>query len=79
VEVRGLGQLRVTFDDGAALYVDPDPNHESWELHGEGVEGILVGPRWSCRVGPADDAALITGRAAEPQMNGWRSLMTLGG
>jgi hypothetical protein len=44
VEVRGQGQLRVTFDDGAALYVDPDPNHESWELHGEGVEGILVGP-----------------------------------
>ena len=58
VEVRGLGQLRVAFDDGAALHVDPDPTHESWELHGEGVEGILVGPGGHvAKIEPGEPAA----------------------
>ena len=44
VTVTDRGTLTLDFDDGAQLTVSPDPQYESWELHGEGISGILVGP-----------------------------------
>lgn len=45
VTVIDRGTLTLDFDSGAQLVVSPDPQYESWELHGEGIAGILVGPR----------------------------------
>lgn len=44
VDVTGRGTLRLDFDDGTVLGVDPDPDHESWHLTGCGFEPVLVGP-----------------------------------
>jgi hypothetical protein len=44
VEIRGSGALHLTFDDGAELHVGPHPHYESWNLTGNGVEPITVGP-----------------------------------
>ncbi|WP_019607662.1 DUF6188 family protein [Nocardiopsis sp. CNS-639] len=44
VEVTGYGTLRLGFDDGTGLGVDPDPNYESWCLTGFGFDPVLVGP-----------------------------------
>ena len=44
VTVTDRGTLTLDFDDGAQLTVSPDPQYESWQLHGEGISGILVGP-----------------------------------
>ncbi|MEU6663081.1 DUF6188 family protein [Streptomyces sp. NPDC046821] len=44
VEVTGLGTLLLGFDDGTRLRVDPDPDYESWNLTGSGLDPVLVGP-----------------------------------
>ncbi|MCX5559306.1 DUF6188 family protein [Streptomyces sp. NBC_00038] len=44
VDVQGRGALTIEFDDGSGLWVGPDPQFESWQLTGWGVEPILVGP-----------------------------------
>ena len=44
VTVTDRGTLTLDFDDGAQLVVSPDPQYESWELQGEGISSILVGP-----------------------------------
>jgi hypothetical protein len=44
VTVTDRGTLTLDFDDGAQLVVTPDPQYESWQLHGDGISGILVGP-----------------------------------
>ncbi len=38
------GTLTLDFDDGAQLVVRPDEQYESWELSGQGISGVLVGP-----------------------------------
>ncbi|MFW6641503.1 DUF6188 family protein [Nocardiopsis algeriensis] len=52
VEVTGRGTLRLGFDDGTGLSVDPDPDYESWSLSGLGLDPVLVGPGgesgWQC-------------------------------
>ena len=44
VSVEGHGTLTLDFTDGEKLTVPPDETYESWELSGDGVPGILVGP-----------------------------------
>ena len=44
VTVTDRGTLTLDFDDGAQLIVSPHPQYESWELQGQGISGILVGP-----------------------------------
>lgn len=44
VEVQGRGTLRLGFDNGAELHVEPHQDYESWHLLGHGIEEILVGP-----------------------------------
>jgi Family of unknown function (DUF6188) len=44
VTVEGHGALTLDFTDGAKLTVPPDEMYESWDLSGDGVPGILVGP-----------------------------------
>ena len=44
VTVIDRGTLTLDFDNGAQLAVSPHPQYESWELHGEGISAILVGP-----------------------------------
>lgn len=44
VTVIDRGTLTLDFDSGAQLVVTPDPQYESWHLHGEGISGILAGP-----------------------------------
>ena len=43
--VDGDDTLRVTFDDGTSLVVAPDVQYESWNLTGEGVPHIVMGPQ----------------------------------
>ncbi|WP_030693349.1 DUF6188 family protein [Streptomyces globisporus] len=43
-EVTGQGTLSLGFDDGTRLSVEPDPDYESWNLTGSGVDPVLVGP-----------------------------------
>ncbi|MQY25508.1 DUF6188 family protein [Nocardia aurantia] len=38
------GALTLHFDNGAQLSIDPHPGHESWNLAGTGIDGILIGP-----------------------------------
>jgi hypothetical protein len=44
VTVIDRGTLTLDFDNGAQLVVSPHPQYESWELQGEGISAILVGP-----------------------------------
>jgi hypothetical protein len=44
VEIRGRGALALAFDDGCELFISPDPQFESWQLSGVGVDDVLVGP-----------------------------------
>jgi hypothetical protein len=44
VTVTDRGTLTLDFGGGAQLIVRPDPQYESWELKGDGISGILVGP-----------------------------------
>ena len=44
VEIHNHGALSLSFHDGTALLVSPDPQYESWALNGRGIDGILVGP-----------------------------------
>jgi Family of unknown function (DUF6188) len=59
VTVTGRGTLTLDLDDGAQLIVSPDPQYESWELQGDGISGILVGPggetSWETNRTPAGD------------------------
>jgi Family of unknown function (DUF6188) len=41
----GDDTLRLTFDDGTSLVVARDVHYESWNLTGEGVPHMLMGPR----------------------------------
>ncbi|WP_242574755.1 DUF6188 family protein [Streptomyces sp. NP-1717] len=43
-EVTGSGTLSLGFDDGTRLSVAPDPDYESWNLAGSGIDPVLVGP-----------------------------------
>ncbi|MFE3250232.1 DUF6188 family protein [Streptomyces sp. NPDC059209] len=43
-EVTGSGTLSLGFDDGTRLSVVPDPDYESWNLAGSGIDPVLVGP-----------------------------------
>ncbi|WP_344358173.1 DUF6188 family protein [Streptomyces gobitricini] len=43
-EVTGLGALSLGFDDGTRLSVEPDPDYDSWNLAGSGIDPVLVGP-----------------------------------
>lgn len=43
-EVTGQGALSLGFDDGTRLSVEPDPDYESWNLIGSGIDPVLVGP-----------------------------------
>jgi hypothetical protein len=43
-EVTGQGALSLGFDDGTRLSIEPDPDYESWNLTGSGIDPILVGP-----------------------------------
>jgi hypothetical protein len=43
-EVTGQGALSLGFDDGTRLSVEPDPDYESWNLTGSGIDPVLVGP-----------------------------------
>ncbi|MET8644961.1 DUF6188 family protein [Streptomyces sp. NPDC004074] len=43
-EVTGQGALSLGFNDGTRLHVKPDPDYESWNLTGAGIDPILVGP-----------------------------------
>ncbi|MEV6424697.1 DUF6188 family protein [Streptomyces sp. NPDC051662] len=42
--VTGQGTLSLGFDDGTRLSVEPDPDYESWNLTGSGIDPVLVGP-----------------------------------
>ncbi|MFC4494655.1 DUF6188 family protein [Streptomyces ovatisporus] len=44
VGVEGRGKLILDFDQGSRLTVAPHPGFESWNLTGEGVTPVLVGP-----------------------------------
>ncbi|QQM41522.1 hypothetical protein JEQ17_20025 [Streptomyces liliifuscus] len=44
VDVRDRGVLVIDFQDGAGLWVGPDPQFESWHLTGHGVASLMVGP-----------------------------------
>ncbi|MGW3917034.1 DUF6188 family protein [Streptomyces sp. NPDC005070] len=44
VDVREHGVLVIDFQDGAGLWIGPDPEFESWHLTGHGVASITVGP-----------------------------------
>ena len=44
VEVDKRGALTIGIDGGAQLFVGPHPKFESWELSGQGVASVLVGP-----------------------------------
>ncbi|MFF3396904.1 DUF6188 family protein [Streptomyces sp. NPDC002659] len=44
VDVQGRGALTIEFQDGAGLWIGPDPEFESWHLVGHGVDGVTVGP-----------------------------------
>jgi hypothetical protein len=44
VDVRDRGVLVIDFQDGAGLWVGPDPQFVSWRLIGHGIEPIIVGP-----------------------------------
>jgi hypothetical protein len=44
VSIEGRGTLTLDFTDGAKLTVPPNETYDSWELSGDGVPGILVGP-----------------------------------
>ncbi|WP_371579397.1 DUF6188 family protein [Streptomyces sp. NBC_01314] len=44
VDVREHGALVIDFQDGAGLWIGPDPQFESWHLTGHGVAPITVGP-----------------------------------
>ncbi|MFJ3617664.1 DUF6188 family protein [Streptomyces iakyrus] len=44
VDVRDRGVLVIDFQDGAGLWVGPDPQSVSWRLIGHGIEPIMVGP-----------------------------------
>ncbi|MEU8644059.1 DUF6188 family protein [Streptomyces sp. NPDC048674] len=44
VDVREHGVLVIDFQDGAGLWIGPDPDYESWHLTGHGVAPITVGP-----------------------------------
>ncbi|WP_258310138.1 DUF6188 family protein [Streptomyces sp. CG 926] len=43
-EVTGQGALSLGFDDGTRLSDEPDPDYESWNLTGSGIDPVLVGP-----------------------------------
>ncbi|GKQ35818.1 hypothetical protein ALMP_23610 [Streptomyces sp. A012304] len=43
-EVTGQGTLSLGFDDGTRLSIEPDPDYESWNLTGSGIDPVLVGP-----------------------------------
>jgi hypothetical protein len=43
--VDGDDTLRLSFDDGTSVTVARDIHYESWNLTGEGVPPILMGPR----------------------------------
>ncbi|MEU7057493.1 DUF6188 family protein [Streptomyces sp. NPDC046197] len=43
-EVTGQGTLSLGFDDGTRPSVEPDPDYESWNLTGSGIDPVLVGP-----------------------------------
>ncbi|MGW0989732.1 DUF6188 family protein [Streptomyces sp. NPDC002486] len=43
VDVRDRGVLGIDFQDGAGLWVGPDPQFVSWCLIGHGIEPIMVG------------------------------------
>ncbi len=44
VDVREHGALVIDFQDGAGLWIGPDPQFVSWHLAGLGVAPITVGP-----------------------------------
>ena len=44
VDVTGRGTLSLGFDDGTRLSIEPDPDYESWNLTGSGIDPLLVGP-----------------------------------
>ncbi|WP_329234456.1 DUF6188 family protein [Streptomyces canus] len=44
IEVTGQGTLSLGFDDGIRLSIEPDPDYESWNLTGSGIDPVLVGP-----------------------------------
>lgn len=44
VDVRDRGVLVIDFQDGAGLWIGPDPQFESWQLTGHGVAPLTVGP-----------------------------------
>ncbi|MFE7584907.1 DUF6188 family protein [Streptomyces gardneri] len=44
IGVTGQGALSLSFDDGTRLSVEPDPDYESWNLTGSGIDPVLVGP-----------------------------------
>ncbi|MCX5604173.1 DUF6188 family protein [Streptomyces phaeochromogenes] len=44
VDVRDRGVLVIDFQDGAGLWIGPDPQFESWHLTGHGVASLMVGP-----------------------------------
>ncbi|WP_282691962.1 DUF6188 family protein [Streptomyces sp. CC208A] len=44
IGVTGRGTLSLGFDDGTRLGVEPDPDYESWNLTGSGIDPVLVGP-----------------------------------
>ncbi|MGX1123192.1 hypothetical protein RKD37_008555 [Streptomyces ambofaciens] len=43
-EVTGQETLSLGFDDGTWLSIEPDPDYESWNLTGSGIDPVLVGP-----------------------------------
>ena len=43
--VDGDDTLRLTFDDGTSLVVARDVQYESWNLTGDGVPHIVMGPQ----------------------------------
>jgi Family of unknown function (DUF6188) len=44
VIVTDRGTLTLDFDNGAQLVANPHSQYESWQLQGEGISGIPVGP-----------------------------------
>lgn len=44
VDVREHGALVIDFQDGAGLWIGPDPRFVSWHLARHGVAPITVGP-----------------------------------
>jgi hypothetical protein len=44
VDVRDRGALLVEFEDGAGLWVGPNPQFGSWHMSGQGIAPVMVGP-----------------------------------